>query len=77
MGKRIAILLTCHNRKENTLACLEKLYQIDLPFNFSFDVFLVDDGSTDGTAKAVNDNFHDVREGSSRRYLSRPMSVSD
>lgn len=51
--KRIAILITCHNRKEKTLACLEALYQNDLPEGYSLHVILVDDGSTDGTSEAV------------------------
>lgn len=49
----IAVLLTCHNRKEKTQACLSSLYKI-LP---ECDVFLVDDGSTDGTSDMVRSIF--------------------
>ena len=54
--KKLAILLTCHNRRDITLACLEKLYQQQ---NI-FDVFLVDDGSVDGTSDAVKTNYPEV-----------------
>jgi GT2 family glycosyltransferase len=49
----IAVLITCYNRKQTTLACLEALYQNSLPRRFALDVFLVDDGSTDGTGKSI------------------------
>ena len=53
MSYKVAVLLTCFNRKETTLACLENLYGQDI----AFDVYLVDDGSTDGTGEAVKQNF--------------------
>lgn len=48
---RIAVLMTCHNRRALTLGCLETLrgqawFRED-------DLFLVDDGSSDGTGDAV------------------------
>lgn len=43
---KIAVLMTCHNRKETTLRCLRSLPS-------DVDVFLVDDGSTDGTREEV------------------------
>lgn len=48
---RIAVLMTCHNRRALTLACLETLR--DQPLFRPGDLFLVDDGSTDGTGDAV------------------------
>jgi GT2 family glycosyltransferase len=45
--------MTCHNRKELTLRCLDRLYAQDDIENVNIDVFLVDDGSTDGTPEAV------------------------
>ena len=78
---RIAALLTCHNRREKTVACLRALRSQTLPGwslgqnvgsrrtsdeglastpdpqapprRYTIDVFLVDDGCTDGTADAV------------------------
>jgi GT2 family glycosyltransferase len=49
----IAVLLTCHNRKNKTLSCLTSFYNSVLPQGFAFDLYLVDDGSTDGTSDAV------------------------
>lgn len=50
---RIATLITCYNRKEKTILCLEALFKNLLPEGYSLDVYLMDDGSTDGTADAV------------------------
>ncbi len=50
---RVAAILTCHNRKEKTLACLRSLIPV-IPF---VDVFLTDDGCTDGTSDAVLQEF--------------------
>lgn len=54
---RLAALLACHNRREKTLACLGALAAQVLPARMSLDVFLVDDGSEDGTSEAVADAF--------------------
>jgi len=56
----IAILLACHNRKDKTIDCLNILYENKVPLGFSFDVFIVDDGSTDGTTEAINKNFSEI-----------------
>jgi len=48
---RIAVLMTCHNRKALTLACLGTLRTQALFAEEN--LFLVDDGSTDGTGDAV------------------------
>ena len=54
----IAVLITCHNRKEKTLQCLKALYkQEGLNSDYKMEVFLVDDASTDGTAVAVKDRY--------------------
>ena len=57
MINKIAILITCFNRRQLTLACLEKLYLQTLPF----DVYLTDDGSTDGTLAAVAARYPEVK----------------
>lgn len=56
----IAALLTVHNRREQTMACLQKLFTQSMPDNVKLDVFLVDDGCTDDTAQAVNERFPNV-----------------
>lgn len=55
--RRVAALLTCHNRKSKTLACLAALQAQALPGAAALDLILVDDGSTDGTSAAVRDAF--------------------
>lgn len=53
--KSIAILITCHNRKDKTVSCLDSIQRTISPCEerISPKVFLVDDGCTDGTADAV------------------------
>jgi GT2 family glycosyltransferase len=57
---KISVLITCYNRKQKTLACLESLFLNVLPEGVFLEVFLVDDGSTDGTADAVRIKFPSV-----------------
>jgi GT2 family glycosyltransferase len=56
----IAALLTCHNRRDKTMACLQALMALELPQDCRLDVVLVDDGSTDGTSAAVRAAFPEV-----------------
>lgn len=58
---KISILMTCHNRRETTLRCLESLYAQKLPDDVLFKVFLVDDGCTDGTGSVVKATYPDVQ----------------
>ena len=55
--KKIAILMTCHNRKGKTIFCLEKVFNQKLTSDIFVGVYLVDDGSTDGTDKEVRCKF--------------------
>lgn len=69
---RIAVLLTCFNRRETTLECLRQLRdqdrdiavggeRADTARQIGLVAFLVDDGSTDGTAVAVREQFPETR----------------
>ncbi|TDO19026.1 glycosyltransferase family 2 protein [Pedobacter duraquae] len=75
----VAVLLTCHNRKEKTLEALNALYQQN-GFNDTFrvSVFLVDDGSTDGTSEEVSRLFPDVNiiEGNGELFWNRGMHLA-
>lgn len=51
--------MTVHNRREKTLRCLECLYGQE--GGHRFDVFMTDDGCTDGTAEAVANQYPGVR----------------
>lgn len=57
MKNKIAVLLTCFNRKELTIACLDKLFSQSKSDDFNITVFLVDDGSSDGTSEAVKSEY--------------------
>tara|TARA_R110001632_G_scaffold101693_1_gene209582 strand:- start:9048 stop:9899 length:852 start_codon:yes stop_codon:yes gene_type:complete len=61
MNKTIAVLITCHNRKSKTVACIKRLFELLLPNNLeNLDIYLVDDGSSDGTSNAVKEIFPNV-----------------
>lgn len=76
--KSIATIITCHNRKEKTLACLEKLFKNTLPEAYSLDVYLVDDGSTDGTEQAIHQQYPGVNiiKGDGNLYWNGGMRVA-
>ena len=59
-NNEIAVLLTCHNRKKKTLACLASFYEAEKPEGYTFDIFLVDDGSTDGTSFAIKQKYPEI-----------------
>ena len=72
----IAVLLTCHNRKDKTLQCLAALFhQHGLETDYAIEVFLVDDASTDGTSAAIAHQFPKVNiiEGNGNLYWNRGM----
>ena len=77
---RLAAIITCHNRKSLTLRCLESLDQAtQRALNGArVDVYLVDDGSTDGTAQEVSARFPDVRivTGSGKLYWCGGMRLA-
>lgn len=60
IDRRVAVLITCHNRREHTLSCLAELFATELPAGIFFSVILVDDGSTDGTSTAVRAQYPQV-----------------
>jgi GT2 family glycosyltransferase len=59
---RVAVLLTCYNRKDKTLNCLRAFYNAVEYFKSkdNFEIYLVDDNSSDGTKEAVRNNFPEV-----------------
>lgn len=71
---KIAILLTCYNRKDKTKIALSRLYQIEQ----DVDIFLVDDGSTDGTQDEVRNNFQEVYiiKGNGNLFWNRGMALA-
>lgn len=57
----IATLITCHNRREKTVACLQSLFDQELKESWQLVVYVVDAGSTDGTVEAIRRRFPQVR----------------
>ena len=74
---KIAVLLTVFNRREVTLRGLKSLYKaIDyLGEGYQFDIYMTDDGCTDGTGVAVLLEFPEVRiiQGDGNLYWSGGM----
>ena len=58
----IAVLLTCHNRKEKTIIALNALKKAIESFSKTLKatIYLTDDGSTDGTGDAVKKHFSEA-----------------
>ena len=56
----IAVLITTFNRKEKTLACLQRLSEQKLSADVHLNVYLTDDGSKDGTAEAAAAAFRNI-----------------
>lgn len=75
----IAVLITCHNRKEKTLECLKALFnQNGLGESYLIKVFLVDDKCTDGTPEAIMQDFPQVNiiNGNGELYWNRGMHLA-
>lgn len=74
----LAVLLTTFNRKEKTLLCLESLALAKLPNSWSFDIFITDDNSNDGTVEAVMSQLPNVHIEISKEnlYWARGMNKS-
>ena len=76
---KIAIIMTIHNRINETLKCLRALFnQEGVGCNFSLIIFIPDDGSTDGTAGAVRERYPGVKilPGTGDLYWNRGMHLA-
>lgn len=75
--KRIAIIMTVFNRKEKTLQCLKNIEEQTIHSNqeVKVDVYLTNDGCTDGTPEAVRKQFPYVNiiEGDGTLFWNRGM----
>jgi GT2 family glycosyltransferase len=73
---KIAVIMTAHNRREKTIASLRSLMAAtELATEVNYHVFLVDDGSTDGTGEAVAalDLSLTITRGNGNLYWNRGM----
>lgn len=56
--KSVAVIITVFNRIEKTIACLDSLYASAGQMNdIKLDVWITDDGSTDGTGKVITERY--------------------
>lgn len=71
---KIAVLLTCFNRKQKTINCLNHLFKL----KSDLDVYLVDDGSTDGTSESIVKEFPQVNliKGSGNLFWNKGMNLA-
>lgn len=78
--KKTAVLLTVYNRKEVTLQGLRSLYQAIEVLNSSyiFEIYMTDDGCTDGTAEVVHKEFPDIHivQGNGSLFWNRGMLLA-
>ena len=56
----VAVLMTCHNRRDLTIRCLYSVASQECP-EADVSIYLVDDGSNDGTTPGVRAAFPEVR----------------
>ena len=75
--KKIAVILTVFNRKEHTLKCLAGLQNQSIHSNsyIQLDIFLTNDGCTDGTPEAIRADFPYVNiiDGDGTLFWNRGM----
>jgi len=71
-------LLACHNRREQTVACLRSLFDQQVQ-GLSIDAIVVDDGSADGTAEAAQQVSNDVFivRGDGSLFWARAMAIAE
>lgn len=75
---RLCVLVCCHNRREQTLACLRAVAASRDVAKVTINAVLVDDGSADGTAEAVRAEFRwvEVLQGDGTLYWCRAMHLA-
>ena len=59
--KSIATLITCFNRKEKTLRCIQDIQASVLQDEVKLDIYIVDGGSSDGTVETIKVKHPEVR----------------
>lgn len=73
----IGVIITCFNRKEKTIRCLTLLHNATKKVvNVKLDIFLLDDGCTDGTGEAVTKLFPNINliKGDGNLFWNRGMN---
>ena len=70
--------MTCYNRVQTTLKCLESLYNALLPENIEFDIYLVDDLSPDKTGQIVGSKYKSINiiQGTGSLFWAKGMHLA-
>src|ERR1700687_5043268 len=76
--RRVVAILTAHNRRETTLACLRSYFSQDIA-RAELGAVVVDDGSSDGTGQAVSAAFPaaEVISASGDLFWARGMATAE
>lgn len=77
MKKSLAVLITVYNRKSTTIRSLKQVYQ-QQPQDTTIDIWMTDDGCTDGTAEEVRELFPSVNiiKGDGSLFWNRGMHAA-
>lgn len=75
---KVAVLIACHNRKKFTISILKQIFSMK-PINWNFNVYLSDDGSSDGTSEEIAELFPQVKiiQGSGNWYWAKSMYMAE
>lgn len=73
--KTLAILMTVFNRKDSTLRCIDNIYNQIPIADYAINIYLTNDGCTDGTPEAVSNSFPQVHiiNGNGNLFWNRGM----
>ncbi len=75
--RRVAVVMTCHNRRDTTIRCLKALLSQKPGANVA--LFVTDDGSTDGTPDAIKSVMPNasVLSGTGHLYWAAGMALAE
>lgn len=70
----IAVIMTCHNRQEKTIQCLDSLFRSE----YRFSIYITDDGCTDGTRDLISKKYPQVHiiDGDGNLFWNRGMYMA-
>jgi GT2 family glycosyltransferase len=75
---KISVLMTCFNRKDKTNQCIKMLLNNESKLDEKLNIYLVDDGSTDGTSELIKQKYSHVNiiEGSGSLFWNGGMRLA-
>jgi GT2 family glycosyltransferase len=75
---KISVLMTCFNRKDKTNQCIKMLLNNESKLDEKLNIYLVDDGCTDGTSELIKQKYSHVNiiEGSGSLFWNGGMRLA-